>query len=120
MIGNILTAGRYERILKLLDQERRVILNGPLSELTALVERREAALAEVLAAESEVPQAFVMALKTRADRNARLLQASVEGVKAATSELAKIEESRDKLRTYTAEGASVDVQQTKVTRDQRA
>ena len=79
MIAHILTSARYARILRLLDLERKVILNGPLSSLRALVDRREAAVAEVLDSESEVPEAFLAALKARAERNSRLILASLAG-----------------------------------------
>ena len=71
MIAHILTSARYARILRLLDLERKLILNGPLSGLKALVERREAAVAEVLESETDLPEAFLVALKARAERNSR-------------------------------------------------
>ena len=82
MIAHILTSARYARILRLLDLERKVILNGPLSSLRALVDRREAAVDEVLDSESEVPEAFLAALKARAERNSRLILASLAGVRS--------------------------------------
>ena len=82
MISHILTSARYARILRLLDLERKLILNGPLSGLKALVERREAAIAEVLESETDLPEAFLVALKARAERNSRLILASLAGVRA--------------------------------------
>ena len=81
MIAHILASARYARVLRLLDLERKLILNGPLAGLKALVERREAALAEILETETELPEAFIVALKARAERNGRLLLASLAGVK---------------------------------------
>ena len=120
MIGHILTSARYARILRLLDLERKLILNGPLSGLKALVERREAAVAEVLDQETEVPEAFLVALKARAERNSRLILASLAGVRAGASHVEQIRAARAQLRTYTAAGTPVDVRATRVTRDQRA
>lgn len=120
MIGHILTSARYARILRLLDLERKLILNGPLSGLKALVERREAAVAEVLEQETDLPEAFLVALKARAERNSRLILASLAGVRAGTAQVERIRASRAQLRTYTAAGARVDVPTPRITRDQRA
>lgn len=120
MIASFLANSRYERILRLLDLERKVILNGPLVELKALVDRREAAMAEVLAAAADLPEAFLAALKAKAERNSRLILASLAGVKAAEAQIAQIRDAREQLRTYTAEGANVEVRHLPVTRDHRA
>ena len=120
MIAHILTSARYARILRLLDLERKVILNGPLSSLRALVDRREAAVAEVLESESQVPEAFLAALKARAERNSRLILASLAGVRSGADQIAQIQASRSQLRTYSAAGAPVEVNTPAITRDQRA
>jgi hypothetical protein len=120
MIASLFANARLERILRLLDQERATILNGPLSRLAGLVERREAAIAELLEARAELPEAFLEALKSRAERNSRLLLASLAGLKAAQTHLAELETARESLRTYTATGASVDVRKAPATHDQRA
>jgi hypothetical protein len=120
MIAHILTSARYARILRLLDLERKLILNGPLSGLKALVERREAAVAEILENESDVPEAFLVAVKARAERNSRLILASLAGVRAGVEQIEQIRTTRSRLRTYNAAGASVEVNQRKATRDQRA
>jgi hypothetical protein len=120
MIAHILTSARYARILRLLDLERKLLLNGPVSGLKALVERREAAIAELLEAETELPEAFLLALKARAERNSRLILASLAGVRAGAAQIEQIRAARDQLRTYTAAGTPVDVRPTEVTRDQRA
>ena len=120
MIGRLLRSGRHERILKLLDQEREIILNGPLSELKALVDRRETAIKEVMAEGEAAPEPFLAALKTKAERNARLIEASLAGVKAATAEVDRLEAATGSLRTYTERGAPVDVRAQHITRDERA
>ena len=104
MIANILTSARYARILRLLDLERKLILSGPLSGLKALVERREAAIAEVLESETDLPEAFLVALKARAERNSRLILASLAGVRAGAAQIERIRAARDELGTYTARG----------------
>jgi hypothetical protein len=119
MIAHILASARYARVLRLLDLERKLILNGPLAGLQALVDRREAALAEILENESELPEAFLLALKARAERNGRLLLASLAGVKAGAAQIEQIEAARDRLRTYSPAGTR-DVGSKPATRDQRA
>ena len=120
MIAHILTSARYARILRLLDLERKVILNGPLSSLRALVDRRESAIDEVLDSESEVPEAFLAALKARAERNSRLILASLTGVRSAAAQIEEIRATRTRLRTYSAAGTPVEVNAPAITRDQRA
>jgi hypothetical protein len=120
MIGSLLGSARHERILRLLDLERRIILKGPLSELKAVVDRREAVLTQLLADGAELPESFVAALKRRAERNSRLLLASLAGLKAAQAQVERIERARDNLRTYSATGAAIDVKRPAVTRDHRA
>jgi len=120
MIAHILATARYARVLRLLDLERKLILNGPLAGLKALVERREAALAEILETETELPEAFLVALKARAERNGRLLLASLAGVRAGAAEVAQLQATRDRLQTYAPSGARVDVNPPRTTRDQRA
>ena len=91
-----------------------------MSGLKALVERREAAVAEVLDSESEVPEAFLVAIKARAERNSRLILASLAGVRAGAEQIEQIRTTRSQLRTYNAAGAPVDVRPREITRDQRA
>ena len=119
MISHILTSARYARILRLLDLERKLILNGPLSGLKALVERREAAIAEVLESETDLPEAFLVALKARAERNSRLILASLAGVRAGAAQIERIRAARDELGTYTARGRKQEGV-LPATRDQRA
>ena len=90
-------------------------LTGPCS-----FERREAALVEILETESELPEAFIAALKARAERNGRLLLASLAGVKAGIAEIERMRAAGDRLQTYAPTGARVDVTPPPVTRDQRA
>ena len=119
MIAHIIASARYARVLRLLDLERKLILNGPLAGLKGLVDRREAAVAEILENESDLPEAFLVALKARAERNGRLLLASLAGVKAGAAQIERIHASRDQLRTYSPNGTR-DVGPKPASRDQRA
>jgi hypothetical protein len=120
MIAQFLTSSRCARILRLLDLERTVILNGPLASLRTLVDRRERALAEILAARKELPPDFVATLKARAERNSRLLLASLAGVKAAAEQVEKLATARRQLGTYTAKGTRTRRAPGAATRDKRA
>lgn len=120
MIASLLSSARFERVLRLLDQERKVMLQGPLTELAALVERREALLADLLGEEHALPEAFLAAVKARAERNGRLILASIAGMKSAEAQIARMDAARDSLRTYSSDGAPVEVSPARITRDKRA
>ena len=120
MIGNLLGSGRQTRILRLLDLERDVILNGPLSGLEPLVARREAEVEEISANPKGIPESFLETLRTKAERNSRLLLASLAGIKAAEQQITAVTEAHENLRTYAHDGKPVDVRQPVVTRDQRS
>ena len=117
---NILASARYARVLRLLDLERKLILNGPLTGLRALVDQRETAIADILANETDLPEAFLVALKARAERNSRLILASLAGVKAGAAQAQAAMTEASQLRTYSASGEPVEVHPTRVTRDLRA
>ncbi|HYN45092.1 MAG TPA: hypothetical protein VES64_00205, partial [Allosphingosinicella sp.] len=59
------------------------------------------------------------ALKAKAERNSRLLLASLAGVRSAGEQITRIRAAGDKLRTYSADGQPVEVRQTPITRDRR-
>lgn len=120
MIASMRNVSRYDRILELLDLERKAILNGPLEGLQDLVDRREAVLAEVLAQDEAAPEEFLATLKVKAERNSRLILASLAGIKAADAEISRIRDARDQLRTYTAAGTSVERRNATITRERRA
>ena len=120
MIAHILTSARYARILRLLDLERKVILNGPLSASARSSTAARPRSTEVLDSESEVPEAFLAALKARAERNSRLILASLAGVRSGAAQIEQIRAARSQLRTYSAAGTPVEVREPTITRDQRA
>ncbi|WP_424934565.1 hypothetical protein [Amaricoccus macauensis] len=120
MITEALTSSRYSKILRMLDEERQLLLSGPLDKLQALVSSREAAMNELLSSGASLPEAFIVALKARAERNGRLLRASIDGMKSARAQIEEINKQTDELRTYTADGTQVRVSRTQGTRDTRA
>ena len=120
MIQKLTRGGdRHERALGLLDAERRVLLDGPLSELKPLVDKREALLADLLAPGHDAPEGFLEALQAKAERNSRLLLASIAGLKAAREQVDAAEEARSSLKTYTATGAAVEVRKPASSHDER-
>lgn len=120
MIATILATARQARILKLLDEERRILLHGPLTALSAIVARREAALAEISATTAALPQPFVESLRTKAERNARLIQASLAGLRSADAQIQRIEASGRALGTYCADGRRMPDEPRSATKDTRA
>jgi hypothetical protein len=110
---------REAMALRLLDRERAALLEGPLSDLEALVAAREALVAEILAATEPPSTAFVAALRSKAERNSRLLLASLAGVRAARGQVEAAGAAARRLRTYTAEGKAREVSDQPSTRDSR-
>lgn len=119
MIGTLFGASREEKVLALLDAERAVILKGPLGDLAGLVARREAEVAELLAAGTP-DESFLSALKIRAERNSRLLLASLAGARAAAETVERGRRDASRLRTYSADGHPVELGGADITRDKRA
>lgn len=120
MISEALTSTRYSKVLRMLDEERQLLLSGPLDKLQALVSKREAAMNELLNSGASLPEAFIEALKARAERNSRLLRASIEGMKSARAQIDEINQQGNSLKTYRADGTQVSVSQARSTRDTRA
>lgn len=110
---------RQGKALDLLDREREILLNGPLSALGPVVARREALLADILDKAAPGDEVFLEALKTKAERNGRLLLASLAGLRVAQEQIEEAEEAARTLRTYTATGASVAVSEQAKRHDQR-
>ncbi len=110
---------RQARVLALFDEERDVLLNGPMTALADLVARREALVAELLADPHTVPVPFLVALRARAERNGRLLLASLAGIQVAQAQIEAGEQKARSLVTYTAAGTSVQVSEPPKTRDHR-
>lgn len=119
MIASILATARQSRILKLLDEERRILLNGPLTALSSIVARRESALAEIAGANTRLPDDFVESLRAKAERNARLIEASLAGLRSADRDIKRIEASGRALGTYSANGRRVAEDPGSVAKDTR-
>lgn len=120
MFGRLFGSSRRSRILKILDEERQILLEGPLSRLEPLVARREKAIGELAASGASLPKDFLVALREKVERNQSLLAASLDGVRNARAQLEAIAETAMDLGTYTVDGAPGPAPLVRVTRDQRA
>ncbi|WP_424926548.1 hypothetical protein [Amaricoccus tamworthensis] len=120
MMSQMFNAQRYSQVLELLDAERKIILNGPLTDLGAVVEKREEIMTALLKEKGTLPQAFITALKARAERNSRLIKASIDGIKYGRVQVKRIEETAGRLHTYDAAGTKTEVTADPTTRDKKA
>ena len=107
-----ITGAMFRDLFELRAVKMAVLLSFAIRHSSCVFLRMEAVQA--------APEAFLAALKSRAERNSRLLLASLAGVKAAQTQISEINSARDRLRTYSADGTSREVSQTAITRDHRA
>lgn len=93
---------RLREAERLLDEERRALMDGDLAALAGLVERKEA-LAHLLSG-SDVSRERLAVLKVKAERNAELLAASARGVRTVIRRIGEIRDANGPLRTYGRDG----------------
>lgn len=117
--GTSRLTARQRKALDLLDREREAILAGPIAALEVLVQKRETLVQAILADAAPPSEAFLTALKAKAERNSRLLLAAMAGLRTARDQIAEASAARSRLRTYTAAGAARDVLAPPKTRDTR-
>jgi len=111
MIGDIFSRRPEDRIFRLLDEERGCILAGRLGELAPIVARREE-LIEALAARLTVSpdnEAMLLRMQAKLARNAALMRAAIDGMKAAGQRLSEIAEAQSQLSTYGSDGILTDI-----------
>ena len=91
-----------DALMAVLEEERAAIRSGTLADLPALAARKTALAQDVamLRLPADVARRIDRALR----RNARLLIATCDGIKAAQSRLTALEEVRSGLSLYTAAG----------------
>ena len=93
---------RITVLLDLLAAESAALRNGDLQDLPAIADRKSALAQDI--ASSAVPRAELARIRQALDRNARLLLAARDGVKAAQTRLSALRSVRDGLSLYTAGG----------------
>ena len=92
-----------EALDDLLEQERRMILDGRIEGLTGTNQHKEQ-LVRRLADQTDVPA--LNHLRRKVERNQTLLAAAARGLKAARGQLAAIKGEKPPMRTYGADGAA--------------
>ncbi len=122
MISAFMARSKLKQIVALMEDERHVLLNGPLSALTDISTKRGAVLD---ALENGGPVARSVLgngldqVRKLAIRNKKLFEASVAGMKAATDTLRVMEENIGMMETYTSRGEKILVLQKPSKKDHR-
>jgi len=111
MFDSFTARGRIRNILKLLRDEREILLKGPLSELTRLSALRDKLVEDLTNGKTELAEADMKALHHEADRNQRLLEASLSGMSAAKTLLAEQRQTATTMGTYTDSGERLEALQ---------
>ena len=89
-------------LIALLERERKMLLEGNLTELEGIAKQKEGLLSETALTSGGTTD--LAQIRELSERNERLLLASLEGVKAAGSRLADIRRAATQLETYTDAG----------------
>ncbi len=122
MISAFMARSKLRQILAMMEEERVILLNGPLSALAPLTAKRSLIL-EALEKGGPVSRAVLgdglTQIRSLAIRNKKLFQASVAGMKAAAETLQDLERNIDGMQTYTSRGEKVLAAQPSVKKDHR-
>jgi len=113
MIDGLNAKLRARKLLRLLDDERALLLSGNLAALPALCAARDhlfQSLGNGGRAGDRALAEFGAQIKARAERNRRLLKAALEGMRQALDQLSHASRSADSMQTYTANGKRVQVE----------
>ena len=115
MIDTVLARGKLRQLMAAMEAEREVLLNGPLSNLAKISERRDQLLESMLAG-GPVSQRILATrlpdIKAMAARNGALLKAAMEGMKDAQKTIETMEENLNQMDTYSRNGERMLVAQT--------
>lgn len=109
MIDALLAKKRIKGILDLLGEERKTILNGPLSNLNILVEKREKLLDSLLDVKTHLSEADMELIRNEAVNNKRLLAASLSGVREAQKILSDQYYEATTMGTYMSNGKRMEI-----------
>ncbi|MCZ4352911.1 flagellar export chaperone FlgN [Roseovarius aestuarii] len=91
------------RLDSLLEDERRALLDGDLQTIAGLLERKDALIDALNAAEPEV-DTDMAALKGKVDRNQALLDGALQGIRKVAGRMAAWRKIRRTLETYDETG----------------
>ncbi len=102
----------------LLEREHACLIRGDLAALAGLAEEKEAQLARLREIGALEP-AIVAALRARAARNARLLDAAMQGIRRVSARLNAYRQVRRSIETYDPQGRKETIAGTVVHRLER-
>lgn len=108
MFDSFTVRGRVRSILKLLSEERKIILKGPLSDLNGIVERRDVLVERLVSEKVALTPAEIESIRQEAGRNQSLIKASLSGMKAAKTLLSEQQRAATTMGTYTISGKRFD------------
>ncbi|OUS05730.1 hypothetical protein A9Q96_11055 [Rhodobacterales bacterium 52_120_T64] len=117
MFDSFTTRGRVRSILKLLAEERNIILKGPLSDLQGISARRDKLVDGLVGGQVALTNIDLAAIHHQANRNQNLLKASISGVRAAKALLSEQNRAAATMGTYTDSGERLEVPQKGKLRD---
>jgi hypothetical protein len=104
MFDSFTTRGRVRNILKLLTEERKIILKGPLPDLNRIAVRRDKLVEGLTGGKIALTEADMKAIRHEANRNQSLLKASLSGMQAAKTLLSEQQGAATRMGTYTDSG----------------
>ena len=104
MFSSFTTTGRVRNILKLLTEERKIILKGPISDLSRIAMRRDKLVEGLVSGRIVLAEGDINAIRCAADRNRTLLEATLSGAQFAKRLLAEQRSAVETMGTYTDSG----------------
>ncbi|MEE9453081.1 MAG: hypothetical protein V3V13_01690 [Paracoccaceae bacterium] len=120
MIDSFMNKKRFQQIRELLLAERQRILEGPLTDIAVLAEKREKLVETLMENGPEISLTDLEVLKRESQHNQRLLQASITGMKEAQMIIAQQRKAQTSMGTYTQEGRRLETPALAETNDRRA
>lgn len=112
MIDGFMYRRRLKRILSSLEAERKMILVGAYDDIAKIIETRETQISEIENLSEDIRASLtplLIEIRAKSDRNRGLLKQALAGLAKSRAFIHEITEARQKLRTYTQTGNSVDV-----------
>lgn len=104
MLDSFTKRGRIRAILKLLTEERKLILKGPLADLNRIAMRRDKIVEDLMNGKTLPAEADIKMIRHEANRNQILLKASMSGIKAAKKLLSDQHLAATTMGIYTDSG----------------
>ncbi|SEF69975.1 flagellar biosynthesis protein FlgN [Jhaorihella thermophila] len=97
------TEATLERVNRLLDAERKALIEGRLDQLAELAERKSELVLD-LEQLGDLNQQDLQEMRRKAHRNERLIQSALEGIRSVTARLETLRRVREGLETYDRSG----------------